>query len=179
MGWQIYTCRRLYNSTSVKPSGEGVNVCRLERVAEARASSWLWLGLWPFPSLGLMHFIRRAVARSAAHTTTRRSYSRTATLMAPSAPHIATSTPAWKDWRLDPPSATPLDSTTFRNQAALPRLPVPPLEGTLKKVVESCRPLAKDADEFKALERKVQQFSEQGGLGQELQKRLEAKREEQ
>lgn len=96
-----------------------------------------------------------------------------------SSPSIATSTPAWADWRLDPPSATPVDSTTFRNQGQLPRLPVPPLDVTLAKVLDSCRPLAKDAAEFEALEKKVQEFGEQGGVGQALQKRLEERREQQ
>ncbi|ORY45846.1 acyltransferase ChoActase/COT/CPT [Leucosporidium creatinivorum] len=98
--------------------------------------------------------------------------------MAP-APSIATSTPAWAAWRLDPPSATPLDSTTFRNQAQLPRLPVPPLDVTLAKVLDSCRPLAKDASEFEALKKKVEEFSQQGGVGHVLQKRLEERREQQ
>lgn len=94
-------------------------------------------------------------------------------------PAPATSTPAWADWRLNPPSATPIDSTTFRNQAQLPRLPVPPLDVTLAKVLDSCRPLAKDAAELDALKKKVEQFGEQGGVGGVLQKRLEQRREQQ
>lgn len=95
------------------------------------------------------------------------------------AAQIKTTTPSWHDWRLNPATATPVDSVTFRNQADLPRLPVPPLDVTLAKVVESCRPLAKDASEFEALQKKVEEFGEQGGMGQTLQKRLEDKREQQ
>ncbi|SCZ95699.1 BZ3500_MvSof-1268-A1-R1_Chr8-1g09737 [Microbotryum saponariae] len=83
--------------------------------------------------------------------------------------------PRWSEWRLCPPSATPSDSTTFRNQAKLPRLPIPELDLTLDKLVESCRPLAKDENELQELKRKVSVFRH--GLGRKLQQRLVQRRE--
>jgi carnitine O-acetyltransferase len=77
---------------------------------------------------------------------------------------------------MNPPSATPKDSITFKNQHKLPRLPVPELDVTLSKLIQSCQPLAENEQEFNALKDKVQQFKD--GLGPELQRRLQAKREE-
>lgn len=92
------------------------------------------------------------------------------------AANIATTTPKWHDWRMNPPTATPVDSVTFRNQQKLPKLPVPELDVTLDKVIKSCEPLAKDKEELEALKAKVQAFREPNGVGRELQRRLEAKR---
>ncbi|SGY41705.1 BQ5605_C003g02542 [Microbotryum silenes-dioicae] len=83
--------------------------------------------------------------------------------------------PKWSEWRLSPPSATPLGSITFRNQAQLPRLPVPELDVTLEKLIESCRPLAKDENELEEFKRKVSVFRQ--GLGGKLQERLVKRRE--
>lgn len=93
-------------------------------------------------------------------------------------PNIRTTTPSWHEWRMNPPTATPVDSTTFRNQAQLPRLPVPALDDTLSKLVKSCEPLAKDSQELQTLKDKVEQFKADKGIGRELQRRLEAKREQ-
>lgn len=86
-------------------------------------------------------------------------------------------TPPWSTWRTAPASATPLTSTTLKNQHLLPRLPVPSLDVTLSKLVESCRPLAKDSNEFKEFARKVVEFGKEGGVGRTLQRRLEERRE--
>ncbi|SCV66893.1 BQ2448_5539 [Microbotryum intermedium] len=84
-------------------------------------------------------------------------------------------TPSWSEWRLNPPSATPLDSTTFKNQHRLPKLPVPDVDVTLDKVLASCRPLASDEGEFEELRTKVERFRQ--GLGKTLQERLVRRRE--
>lgn len=97
--------------------------------------------------------------------------------MAPLVP-ITASPPPWSVWRADPAHSIPLDSTTLVNQPALPRLPVPALSVTLEKVLESCRPLAKDDKEWEELRRKVEEFGRKGGVGEVVQRRLEARREE-
>ncbi|KAM0753016.1 acyltransferase ChoActase/COT/CPT [Meredithblackwellia eburnea MCA 4105] len=87
------------------------------------------------------------------------------------------SSPSWASWRLSPPTATPVDSVTFRNQAALPRLPVPALSDTIEKLLKSASALG-TKEELDALKKKAEQFSKPGGIGEVLQKRLEARREE-
>ncbi|CAG0889904.1 unnamed protein product [Cyprideis torosa] len=54
----------------------------------------------------------------------------------------------------------------------LPRLPVPPLESTLKKFLKTVRPHV-DEDEFQTTEKLVAEFGRPGGIGQELQVMLE------
>lgn len=68
--------------------------------------------------------------------------------------------PNWKAWRLNPPTAIP---TAQDASDALPRLPVPDLEATLKKLVESSAPLAKDSKELETLQRKIKAFAAEQG----------------
>lgn len=101
--------------------------------------------------------------------------STTSPAMPLSAINVTAQTPKWADWRLEPATATPTTSTMFKNQGALPHLPVPVLATTLARVLESCRPLAKDDAELAALEAKVAEFGRPGGMGPVLQSRLEHK----
>ncbi|GAA5879903.1 hypothetical protein JCM16303_004391 [Sporobolomyces ruberrimus] len=87
------------------------------------------------------------------------------------------SPPTWQEWRMDPPTATSPTSTTLQNQPRIPRLPVPKLAETLAQLVKSCTPLAQSPDEIEQLKKKVQEFQKEGGVGQKLQERLEARRE--
>lgn len=89
-------------------------------------------------------------------------------------------TPAWYDWRMNVPSATPSDSRMLRNQGEdkLPRLPVPKLEDTLARLERSCEPLVQDDAQRRELHRKVQAFGRPGGVGAKLQQLLERKRDE-
>ncbi|BGP27022.1 hypothetical protein JCM10295v2_005984 [Rhodotorula toruloides] len=87
-------------------------------------------------------------------------------------------TPEWHDWRMNVPSSTPLDSPMLRNQGKLPRLPVVPLDETLARLKRSCEPLAKDQKELSEVEKKIEAFAKQGGVGRKLQDLLQKKREE-
>jgi hypothetical protein len=60
---------------------------------------------------------------------------------------------------------------TFDNQSNLPRLPVPSLQETAAKYLDSLRPLL-DEKEFKHSEKVVSDFIKEGGVGEKLQKRL-------
>lgn len=93
-----------------------------------------------------------------------------------SAVNVTATTPAWKDWRLNPASATSPTSTMLKNQPQLPNLPVPALDSTLAKVLKSCRAVAQSDAEYETFKSKVEEFSKAGGLGRTLQERLEAKR---
>eukprot|EP00002_Diphylleia_rotans_P007964 TRINITY_DN1760_c0_g7_i1.p1 TRINITY_DN1760_c0_g7~~TRINITY_DN1760_c0_g7_i1.p1 ORF type:complete len:596 (-),score=123.11 TRINITY_DN1760_c0_g7_i1:78-1865(-) len=62
-------------------------------------------------------------------------------------------------------------SSTFQLQPTLPRLPVPDLHETLTKYVESIRPFASEA-ELKQTIAFVRDFAKDGGIGQELQRKL-------
>ena len=62
----------------------------------------------------------------------------------------------------------------LRFQESLPHLPVPTLEETATKYLRSVVPLA-TPDEFARTEAAVKEFIRPGGVGQELQKKLEAK----
>lgn len=75
--------------------------------------------------------------------------------------------PAWKSHAPFPPAGAP----TYAAQGALPRLPVPALVDTARRLKESLRPLARDAAELAEAERKVDAFVE--GVAPELQRRLE------
>lgn len=112
-----------------------------------------------------LHLSRRSI-----HTSTHS--------MSAAVPRIQTTTPEWSKWRMNPPSAIPVDSVTFRNQSKLPKLPVNDLDVTLDKLVKSCEPLAKDQAEFDAFKAKVEAFRQQDGLGRQLQQRLVDKRAE-
>lgn len=62
----------------------------------------------------------------------------------------------------------------FKYQANLPKLPVPALSATLQKYLQSVRPLLDDA-EFKKTEQAAKDFEAPGGLGVQLQERLQAR----
>lgn len=80
-----------------------------------------------------------------------------------------------KNWK-DLAPAPPLGTTSFCGQSSLQRLPVPDLNSTLKKLKRSLKALAWDEAEYRASESKVNGLAR--GLGPELQRRLEHRREE-
>ncbi|KAL1303865.1 hypothetical protein AAFC00_000320 [Neodothiora populina] len=65
----------------------------------------------------------------------------------------------------------------LRFEDSLPRLPVPTLEETSKRYLRSVLPLL-SKEEYATTQKAVKSFLASGSLGQELQKRLEAKRED-
>ncbi|KAJ3313799.1 hypothetical protein HDU76_002555 [Blyttiomyces sp. JEL0837] len=60
---------------------------------------------------------------------------------------------------------------TFANQGSIPRLPIPPLEQTVAKYLESCKPLLNEA-EMTRTRQAVETFTNPDGLGPVLQQRL-------
>ncbi|KAI0060699.1 acyltransferase ChoActase/COT/CPT [Artomyces pyxidatus] len=76
---------------------------------------------------------------------------------------------AWKTLAPSPPVAS--STSTFASQSSLPHLPVPALSTTLSKLRASLIPLAKDAGELSAAEKKIDAFG--AGFGPVLQERLE------
>lgn len=77
----------------------------------------------------------------------------------------------WKAAAPFPPSGVP----TYAAQSSLPRLPVPELVDTVRRLKESLKPLARDAKELQEAERKVDEFA--AGLAPELQNRLLQRRD--
>ncbi|KAL8929234.1 MAG: hypothetical protein Q9208_001317 [Pyrenodesmia sp. 3 TL-2023] len=65
----------------------------------------------------------------------------------------------------------------LRFEDSLPRLPVPTLEETAKRYLKSVQPLLK-YPEFENTRKAVEEFVQPGGKGQELQKRLQARRDD-
>lgn len=65
----------------------------------------------------------------------------------------------------------------FRFEESLPKLPVPTLEETSKRYLRSVQPLLNDV-EYASTKKAVEQFSKPGSIGQELQKRLIARRDD-
>ncbi|KAL9100613.1 MAG: hypothetical protein Q9163_004029 [Psora crenata] len=65
----------------------------------------------------------------------------------------------------------------FRFEDSLPRLPVPTLEETAKRYLKSVHPLLNQA-EYVTTQKAVNSFIKPGSLGEELQKRLIARRED-
>ena len=65
----------------------------------------------------------------------------------------------------------------LRFEDSLPRLPVPTLEETSKRYLKSVHPLLNEA-EFKHTRSAVDAFTKSGGSGEQLQKRLMARRED-
>jgi carnitine O-acetyltransferase len=65
----------------------------------------------------------------------------------------------------------------LRFEDSLPRLPVPPLEETSARYLKSLHPLL-TKEEYAASEKVVAEFQKEGSLGQTLQKRLLARRED-
>ncbi|KAL8279314.1 hypothetical protein RQP46_008351 [Phenoliferia psychrophenolica] len=88
-----------------------------------------------------------------------------------------TAPPPYAAWRLDPPTASPSTSLMYKNQSALPRLPVPPLPATLAKLAKSVAALG-TPEEIQAFKSKMESFAKPGAIGEVLQKRLEERREE-
>ena len=60
----------------------------------------------------------------------------------------------------------------LKYQSSLPKLPVPPLQQSLKKYLKAVQPLVND-EEFKKTCRIVEEFGMKNGIGEELQKALE------
>lgn len=65
----------------------------------------------------------------------------------------------------------------LRFEDSLPRLPVPTLEETAKRYLKSVHPLLSNS-EFENTEKAVKDFIQPGSIGQELQRRLQARRED-
>ena len=63
----------------------------------------------------------------------------------------------------------------YEFQGKMPALPVPDLKESCQIYLKSVKPLCKDDDEYKSIEKSVDEFVAEGGIGQKLQKRLEAK----
>lgn len=80
-----------------------------------------------------------------------------------------------RDWKKLAPTPPP-GTITFSGQSSLQRLPVPEFNSTLRKLRLSLKALAWDAAEYRASESKIDDFSR--GLGPELQRRLEERRDE-
>ncbi|KAF8576139.1 acyltransferase ChoActase/COT/CPT [Ramaria rubella] len=78
----------------------------------------------------------------------------------------------WKSLAPTPPSGT----TSFSGQTSLEKLPVPELGSTLQKLKRSLQALAWDESEYRASEERVEELKQ--GLGPELQRRLEQRRDE-
>ncbi|KAJ3038037.1 Carnitine O-acetyltransferase mitochondrial [Rhizophlyctis rosea] len=60
---------------------------------------------------------------------------------------------------------------TYMHQSSLPKLPVPPLEETLPRYLQTVRPLVDDA-RYEQTKQAVTDFARPGGMGEELQRRL-------
>ena len=65
----------------------------------------------------------------------------------------------------------------FRFEDSLPRLPVPTLEETAKRYLRSVHPLLKKP-EYEATQKAVEAFVKPGSIGHELQRRLNARRDD-
>lgn len=65
----------------------------------------------------------------------------------------------------------------LRFEDSLPQLPVPSLQETAKRYVKSVHPLL-NPQEFEHTKKAVAEFTRAGGQGEELQKRLVARRDE-
>ncbi|KAF8311452.1 carnitine acetyl transferase [Clavulina sp. PMI_390] len=84
-----------------------------------------------------------------------------------------TMTPVPPDWKSKAPRPLP-NTTTFSEQDALPRLPVPKLPDTLAKLEKTLRPLAHSPTELEAARKKINALGEPGSFGQTLHDRLVA-----
>ena len=78
------------------------------------------------------------------------------------------------NWKAKAPLSLP--GPTFAAQARLPKLPVPELEQTLRKLKDSLKPIAHHVEEYDAAVAKVDHFAK--GLGPKLHERLLKRREE-
>lgn len=86
----------------------------------------------------------------------------------------ATMMPPPPNWKAKAPLSLP--GPTFAAQAKLPKLPVPELEQSLKKLKESLKPIAHSAEEYEAAVTKVDDFAK--GLAPKLHERLSKRRDE-
>jgi len=84
----------------------------------------------------------------------------------------ATMPPA--NWKAKAPLSFP--GPTFAAQARLPKLPVPELEQTLRRLKDSLKPISHHPEEYDAAVAKVDDFAK--GLGPKLHKRLLKRRDE-
>ncbi|GBG24765.1 Carnitine O-acetyltransferase, mitochondrial [Hondaea fermentalgiana] len=71
----------------------------------------------------------------------------------------------------------PASQTLYAKQGEVDPLPLPELEHTFELFLQSVKPHVTEA-EYRETERKVREFAKEGGLAQELQKRLQALAEE-
>lgn len=78
------------------------------------------------------------------------------------------------NWKAKAPLSLP--GPTFAAQAKLPKLPVPELEQSLKKLKESLKPIAHSAQEYEAVTAKVDDFAK--GLAPKLHERLAKRHDE-
>ena len=78
------------------------------------------------------------------------------------------------DWKAKAPKSLP--GPTFAAQAELPKLPVPELEQTLRKLKESLKPIAHSAAEYDVAVSKVDNFAQ--GLAPKLHERLMKRHDE-
>jgi carnitine O-acetyltransferase len=78
------------------------------------------------------------------------------------------------NWKAKAPKSLP--GQTFAAQAKLPKLPVPELGQTLRKLKESLKPIAHSAAEYDTAMSKVEDFAE--GLAPKLHERLLKRRDE-
>ena len=62
-------------------------------------------------------------------------------------------------------------SVLYKHQSQMPRLPVPTLQETAQRYLQSVKPLLTDA-EFSSTQKAVAEFVAPGGSGEVLQKRL-------
>ncbi|KAL0572768.1 hypothetical protein V5O48_009201 [Marasmius crinis-equi] len=72
-----------------------------------------------------------------------------------------------ENWKAAAPAA---NGITYKHQDSLPKLPVPELQDTLKKLKESLKPIAWNDDEWREVEKKVDEFA--ASQGPVLQERL-------
>ncbi|KAF8603875.1 carnitine acetyl transferase [Ceratobasidium sp. AG-I] len=79
-------------------------------------------------------------------------------------------------WKAQAPAPLP-NTKTFAGEAALPFLPVPDLDASLDRLAVTLKPLARSADELKAVESKIEELRS-AGLGKKLQERLLQRKEE-
>ncbi|KAJ3057292.1 Carnitine O-acetyltransferase mitochondrial [Rhizophlyctis rosea] len=85
----------------------------------------------------------------------------------PTSAGFSTSRPAAKSTGGAGGGAKPM----YMHQASLPKLPVPPLEETLPRYLQTVRPLVDDAA-YEKTKQAVTDFARAGGIGEELQRRL-------
>ena len=86
---------------------------------------------------------------------------------------LADETPAWTLGYREDNSKGPM----LRFEDSLPRLPIPTLEETSKRYLKSVHPILNQS-EFEATKKAVEAFVKPGSIGEKLQQRLQARRED-